>query len=216
MKMKLVAAIAITTVALVLPALAQAPSGRIVTIDLNRVFNDYYKTPIAQGKLKETADGYTKEQEEMVAQYRKQVEDLNKLREDSEKTEYTTEVREQKKKAVQDKLAETQKSQRDIEEYARSHRQVLEQQTARMRQGIVKEITDVITKEAKGAGYQFVLDKSGNTLNSVPTILYSQESLDITDDIVKILNKNKPADLPKLEEKKSDDKKSDEKKPNTN
>jgi Skp family chaperone for outer membrane proteins len=213
MKTKLVTSIAIATLALALSALAQAPTGRIVTVDLNRIFNEYYKTPIAQGKLKETADGYTKEQEEMVAQYRKQVEDLNKLREDSEKTEYTPEVREQKKKAVQEKLAETQKSQRDIEEYARSHRQVLEQQTGRMRQGIVKEITDVITKESKDAGYTFVLDKSGNTLNSVPTILYSQESLDITDDILKILNKNKPADSPKPEEKKSDDKKIDDKKP---
>jgi outer membrane protein len=216
MKMKLVTSIATMTLALALPALAQAPSGRFATVDLNRIFNEYYKTPIAQGKLKETADSYTKEQEDMVAQYRKQVEELNKLREDSEKTEYTPEVREQKKKAVQEKLAETQKSQRDIEEYARSHRQVLEQQTARMRQGIVKEITDVVTKEAKDAGYLFVLDKSGNTLNSVPTILYSQESLDITDDILKILNRNKPADLPVPEEKKSDEKKSDDKKPDTN
>jgi Skp family chaperone for outer membrane proteins len=216
MKMKLVTFIAIGTMSLTLPVLAQAPSGRIVTVDLNRIFNDYYKTPIAQGKLKETADGFTKEQEEMVAQYRKDVEELNKLREDSEKTEYTTEVREQKKKAVQEKLAETQKSQRDIEEYARSHRQMLEQQTGRMRQGIVKEITDVINKEAKDAGYLFVLDKSGNTLNSVPTILYSQESSDITDDIVKILNRNKPADLPAPAEKKSDETKPDDKKSDAN
>jgi len=211
MKMNIVATIAITTAALVASALAQAPSARIVTVDLNRIFNEYYKTPVASGKLKETADGYTKEQEEMVAQYRKQVEELNKLREDSEKSEYSAEVKEQKKKAVQEKLAETQKSQRDIEEYSRTHRQVLEQQTTRMRQGIIKEITDVVNKEARDAGYLYVLDKSGNTLNSVPTVLFAQDSLDITDDILKILNKNKPAEAPKPEEKKTDEKKSDKK-----
>src|SRR5436309_2617051 len=51
-----------------------------------------------------------------------------------------------------------------------------------------------------------------NTLNGVPGLVYSQDSIEITDDIVKILNKNKPADLPKLDEKKTDkpvDKKSD-------
>ena len=211
MKMKQLATIAITTLVLAVSSLAQGPSGRIVTVDLNRIFNEYYKTPVASGKLKETADSYTKEQEEMVAQYRKQVEELNKLREDSEKSEYSAEVKEQKKKAVQEKLAETQKSQRDIEEYSRSHRQVLEQQTARMRQGIIKEITEVISKESRDAGYLYVLDKSGNTLNSVPTILYAQDSLDITDDILKILNKNKPAETSKPEEKKTDEKKSEKK-----
>src|SRR5213078_4395849 len=113
MNMKIVPIITISIVALAASSWAQAPLGRIVTVDLNRIFNEYYKTPVASGKLKETADGYTKEQEEMVAQYRKQVEELNKLREDSEKSEYSAEVKEQKKKAVQEKLAETQKSQRD-------------------------------------------------------------------------------------------------------
>ena len=73
-----------------------------------------------------------------------------------------------------------------------------------MRQGILKEINDVIGKEARDQGYGFVFDKSGNTLNGVPAIIYSQEGLDITDDIIKVLNKNKPAELPKTEEKKSD------------
>jgi outer membrane protein len=187
-----------------LAAVAQVQSGRNVTVDLNKIFNEYYKTPIASGKLKDTADNYNKEHEEMLAQYRKQVDELNKLREEQDKPEYTAEVREQKKKAVQEKLAETQKTQRDIEEYRNSHRQILEQQTQRMRQGILKEINDVIGKEARDAGYTIVFDKSGNTLNGVPTIIYAQDALDITDDIIKILNKNRPADASKAEDKKTD------------
>ena len=194
-----------------LPAQVQSGRAATVTVDLNKIFNEYYKTPVASGKLKDTADQYNKEHEELVAQYKKQVDELNKLREDQDKTEYTPEVREQKKKFFQEKLAETQKTQRDIEEYRNSHRQILDQQTQRMRQGILKEITDVITKEARDAGYAYVFDKSGNTLNGVPAIVYAQDALDITEDIVKILNKNKPADLPKVEEKKSE--KPAEKKP---
>jgi Skp family chaperone for outer membrane proteins len=200
--------------ALAAPMLAQAQvqSGRIVTVDLDRTFKEYYKTPIASAKLKDQADQFNKEHDEMLAQYRKQVDELNKLREEQDKTEYTPEVRDQKKKAFQDKLVETQKSQRDIEEFRNSHRQILDQQQQRMRTGIIKEITDVITKEARDAGYAFVFDKSGNTLNGVPGLVYSQDSIEITDDIIKILNKNKPADLPKVEDKKTDkpaDKKSD-------
>ena len=195
-------------VALSTTAFPQAPSGRIVLVDLNRVFIEYYKTPIASAKLKETIDSYNKEQEELRTQLRKGIDELTKLREEQEKTEYTPEVREQKKKAVQEKLAETQKAQRDLEEYQRSHQQILDQQRDRMRQTILGEIKDVISKEAKDAGYTLVLDKSGNTLNGIPTVVYSQDSMDITDDIIKKLNKNQPktTGTPKPEQKKSETK----------
>src|ERR1035441_7930678 len=94
-----------------------APAGRIVTVDLNKVFTDYYKTPIASGKIKDTAESFNKELNEMVDNYKKEIEDLNKLREDQDKPEYTAEVRDQKRKAVSEKLAETQKIQRDIDDY---------------------------------------------------------------------------------------------------
>ncbi|HUJ10534.1 MAG TPA: OmpH family outer membrane protein [Verrucomicrobiae bacterium] len=167
-------------------------AGRIVTIDLNKVFNGYYKTPIATAKLKETVDSYKKEHDDMVANYKQEIDELNKLREEQDKTEYTPEVREQKRKAVAEKIQETQKLNRDIEEYDRTHQDILKEQTQRMRQTIVKEITDVIDKEARDQGYLFVLDTSGNTLNGVPAVVYAQSNTDITDDILKILNKNQP------------------------
>lgn len=192
MKNTIVAFITMVALGLGLSASGQVPAGRIVTIDLNKVFNDYYKTPIASAKLKETADSFNKEHDDMMANYKKEIDELNKLRDDQDKPEYTAEVREQKRKAVADKLTETQKMQRDIDDYRASHRKILEEQTQRMRQTILKEIQDVVDKEARDAGYLLVLDKSGNTLNGVPAIVFSQDSLEITDDIVKILNKNQP------------------------
>ena len=194
-----------------LGAFAQG-TGRIVTIDLNKVFNDYYKTPIATAKLKDTVDSYKKEHDDMVTNYKKQIDELNKLREEQDKTEYTAEVREQKRKAVAEKIAETQKLNRDIEEYDTTHQNILKDQTQRMRQTIVKEISDIIAKEARDQGYQFVLDKSGNTLNGVPAVVFAQDNTEITEDIVKVLNKNQPktTEAPKPAEK-QDEKKGDKK-----
>jgi Skp family chaperone for outer membrane proteins len=208
MKTTVAAVIATITLGLALGASAQVPTGRIVTVDLNRVFNDYYKTPIASSKLKETADSFNKEHEEMLANYKKEIDEVNKLREEQDKPEYSAEVRQQKKKALEDKLVETNKTQHDIDDYRTSHRKILEEQTQRMRTTILKEITDVVTKEARDAGYQLVLDKSGNTLNGVPPIVFSQDSLEITDDIIKILNKNQPksTDTTKPADKKDDKK----------
>jgi len=189
---KTAALIAVGVWALALSVSAQGLTGRIVTVDLNKVFNAYYKTPIATAKLKETIDSYRKEHDDMFADYKKQIDELSKLRDEQDKPEYTAEVREQKRKAVAEKLAETQKLQRDIEEYDANHRKILEEQSQRMRQTIVKEITDVVNKEARDQGYQLVLDKSGSTINGVPMVVFSLDTMDITDDIVKILNKNQP------------------------
>jgi outer membrane protein len=193
MKNTIAAFITMAALGLAVTASAQAPAGRIVTIDLNKVFNDYYKTPMASAKLKETADSFNKEHDDMMANYKKEIDELNKLRDDQDKPEYTAEVREQKRKAVADKLTGAQKMQRDIEEYRTGHRKILEEQTQRMRQSILKEVQDVVDKEARDAGYLLVIDKSGNTLNGVPAIVFSQASLEITGDITKILNKNQPA-----------------------
>ncbi len=167
-------------------------TGRIVTIDMQKIFDQYYKTPTARAKLEETRDQFTKELQVKQDDLKKQVDELNKLREDQDRPEYTAEVREQKRKAMTDKLGDMQKMQRDLEEYRRSHQKILEEQSLRMRQGILKEITDVVLKEAKDAGYLLVLDKSGNTLNGLPSVVFSQDSLEITQDIIKILNKNQP------------------------
>lgn len=186
---------------------AQVPSGRIVTIDLNRVFTEYYKTPAASQRLKDTAEQYNREHDDLMAKYRNLVADLDKLRDEQGKSEFTAEVREQKKKAVEDKLAETQKLQREIEEFRASHRQMLDQQTQRMRLTIIKEIREIIVKESRDAGYTLVLDKSGNTANGEPTIIFSKDEIDVTEDIIKILNKNKPVtEAPKTDDKKSDKK----------
>jgi len=179
------------TLGLATGAFAQA-GGRIVTVDMQKLFDQYYKTPTARGKLEETRDQFTKELTTKQEDLKKQVDELNKLREDQERPEYTTEVREQKRKAMTEKLGEMQKLQRDLEEFRRSHQKILEEQSMRMRQGILKEITDVVLKEAKDSGYLLVLDKSGNTLNGLPSIVFAQDSLEITGDIIKILNKSAP------------------------
>lgn len=168
-------------------------TGRIVTVDMQRIFDQYHKTPVARAKLEETRDQFTRELQAKQEELRKHVEELNKLREDQERPEYTPEVREEKRKALNEKLGEMQKMQRDLEEYRRSHQKILEDQSLRMRQSILKEITDVITKEARDAGYLMVLDKSGNTLNGLPALVFSQDAMDITQDILRILNRGAPA-----------------------
>ena len=59
----------------------------------------------------------------------------------------------------------------------------------RVREGIVKEITDVVMEKVKTKNLDFVLDKSGMSINGVPVVMYAPENVDFTNEIIDTLNK---------------------------
>jgi Skp family chaperone for outer membrane proteins len=63
----------------------------------------------------------------------------------------------------------------------------------RSRNSLVEEINKVIGDKVKAAGYDIVLDKSGQSLNAVGVVIFSRDSFDFTNDVVNELNKSKPA-----------------------
>ena len=193
---KLVVWTVVCGLALAATAWAEGPSGRIVTVDLNRLFNEYYKTPIELKKLQEIRESNSNDESAMLTEYRKLTDELVKLRDESEKPEYTTEVKDQKRKAMADKLSQIQKSQQDIEEFRRTRLKAYDEQRALRQANILKDINDTINKIATDAGYMMVLDKSGMTANGMPSVLFSQNAMDVTDDVLKVLNKNAPKTQP--------------------
>ncbi len=71
----------------------------------------------------------------------------------------------------------------------------------RMRGGIVDEINKIVEARVKSENFDLVFDKSGPSLNGVPVLLYSRDSFEFTDEVIKALNKNKEKDAasPKAE-----------------
>ena len=59
----------------------------------------------------------------------------------------------------------------------------------RMRESIIKEITDIMMERVKTNNYDLVFDKSGPSMNGVPVVMYSKDSADFTTDVITALNK---------------------------
>jgi Skp family chaperone for outer membrane proteins len=78
---------------------------------------------------------------------------------------------------------------REINEFRQTRERQLQEQAMRMREGIVKEITDVVNEKVKANALDLVFDKSGMSLNGVPLLMYSKENVDFTNDVVAVLNK---------------------------
>src|SRR5438874_12385496 len=91
-----------------------------------------------------------------------------------------------------DKIANIKNMEREINEFRQTRERQLQEQAMRMRENIVKEITDVIMERVKSSSYDLVFDKTGPSMNGVNVVLFSKDSMDFTTDIITALNK-KPA-----------------------
>jgi Skp family chaperone for outer membrane proteins len=94
-----------------------------------------------------------------------------------------------KAKERDDKISNIKNMEREITEFRQTRERQLQEQALRMREGIVKEISEVVTEKVKSGNLDLVFDKSGNSLNGVPVVMYSRDSVDFTNDVITVLNK---------------------------
>jgi Skp family chaperone for outer membrane proteins len=174
--------------------LAQAQgSMKIGTLDMKLVFDSYYKTKEAEAKINEARNQAKKELDERLETFNKAQADARKLNEEANKPELTEKAKAEKAKVLNEKLQALGTLQREIQEFQQTRERQLSEQSVRSRNSLVEEINKVIGDKVKAAGYDIVLDKSGQSLNAVGVVIFSRDSFDFTNDVVTELNKSKPA-----------------------
>src|SRR5213078_1694441 len=88
-----------------------------------------------------------------------------------------------------DKINNIKNMEREINEFRQTRENQLREQALRMREGIVKEITEIVNDKVKTMNLDLVFDKSGMSFNGVPMVMYSRDNYDFTNDVVTALNK---------------------------
>lgn len=166
---------------------------RIGTIDTDRVMKEYSKTKEAEAKLNEAANAAKKELNERAEAYKKALEEINKLNARLDTPALTPEAKASKGKERDEKIASIKSMEREITEFQKTREQQLQQQMLRMRESILKEITEVVVERGKSKNLDLVLDKSGASANRFSPVLFSPESMDFTAEVVGELNKRERA-----------------------
>jgi len=170
---------------------ASAQQLKIGTVDMKKVFENYYKTKDAEQRINDARTAAKKELEDRMDTYKKATEDIKKLNDEIQSPALSKESKDSKTKQRDDKIADIKGMEREIQEFQQNRQKQLEEQTMRMRSGIVDEIQKVVSDRVKADQYDIVFDRSGPSLNGVPILLYAKDSYDFTQDVVSALNKNK-------------------------
>src|SRR5213595_2896449 len=180
--------LAALTLVVPLSAFAQG-TAKIGTVDMQRAFKDYNKTKEAEAKINDAKNAAKKEYDDRAEAYKKALDEINNLNKQLESPALSADKKTGTAKDRDDKIANIKNMEREISDFRQTREQQLQQQLMRMREGIVKEITDVVMEKVKANNLDLVLDKSGVSINGVPFLLYAPDSVDFTSEIIALLNK---------------------------
>jgi outer membrane protein len=170
---------------------------KIATVDLKKLFDNYWKTKQAQVVIQERATQLAKDDKDMTDDFKKGNGDYQKLLAQANDQAISSDERDKRKQAVDDKLKQLQSSKAAIDQYERQAQATLGEQRQRMRENILVEIKTAVTTKAKAAGYSLVLDTAAETVNGTMSVVYTSGENDLTDTILAQLNAGAPIDVTK-------------------
>ncbi|NLE66844.1 MAG: OmpH family outer membrane protein [Lentisphaerae bacterium] len=188
--------------AFAMAAPAPAADFKVAFINMKRVFDEYYKTKKANTEFKARADTVELERKEKVNALKAIKAELENMAADVRDTSLSDSERDKKRKLAETKLSEFKDAEEELALFERTKQKGLGQDMQEKQQELVEEIRAIIASRVKAKGITMVLDSSGKTFNNTEAVIYYDETLDITDEIVALVNKDAPEGLDAKDQKK--------------
>jgi outer membrane protein len=174
----------------------QAVAAGTAVIDMEKTFTDYYETINAEKNLKRSVQVAKDQAREMETKFGKLNAEYAELKKDSAKDFLLDEAAiSQKRNLRAMKEEELKRMQREYSEITQTVQRELGKKQEEVRQLLVKKIRDAVSKVAQERQFDLILDSTGITMNRIPTVVYNDPKLDITNDVLAILNRGHEAEV---------------------
>ena len=187
------------TLAILFGLCSMIQAQKISTINMDQCFLKYFETINAEKILKkqvslmeDRANNLKKNRQAAIAVYE------NAIKESTNPINSDEAIKNYKEKAVQKKY-EVQSIEREMRTFNKEARDRLAKQHNESRTRILAKIKKVITHIAESKKLDVILDTSGKTSNLISGVVYSNGSMDITKEVISILNKGHEAEVEKWE-----------------
>lgn len=186
----------ITTALAVMLSTVSAAELRIATVDLNEVFNNYYKTKVELEKLKGEAKKYEDRLKKLEGDFGQLKTQLERQQKNAADPALAPAERKRREAAMRDTYLRMKEIEQSSQNLQRASREKLLQKRKNVTEDLVKEITQIVTVRAKAGKYNFVLD-TGEALDVVSglgraVVLFNDGQNDLTESILKQLNATNP------------------------
>ena len=170
---------------------AAGAAERIVFVDLERVFNEFYKTQLAKSKVQMQQADIDAERQLMVDEMTQISEEVDVLKKEARDVTLTQEIRDGKRLLYEERVLELRGKQKEIEEFSERRQRQVQMQVSRMSKTVMDEIREAIVEYAKQEGLLAVIDSSTRRA-AVGVFIYTHADVDITEAVLAMLNSRRP------------------------
>jgi len=164
---------------------------KIVFIDLEKVFDGFYKTQLAKSKVEVQQKDIEAERKIMVDEMTVISGDVDVLKKEARDVTLSDEIRDSKRLLYEQRLLELRTKQKEAEDFSARRQQQLQLQVSRMSQTVMDEIRQTVVEYAKKEGLMAVIDNSSRRA-AIGVFIYTHPDVDITETVLALLNSQRP------------------------
>lgn len=169
------------------------PAPKILVVDLAKLYDSHYKTEEHVAKLTGDEKKASGELEKLNAEGNTLVEQYKELIEQAKNPALTGEARTKAEAESQKKLEQIQAKQNEVGTFRNNATRSIQQRLKTFMSLMLDEIGKIATEIAKKKGATLLIDKSGPSAIGVSNIIYFDPAYDITDEVMKEINQDRPA-----------------------
>ena len=172
---------------------AGAAELKVAVVDTARILKEYYKTELAERHIQQQLDDFSAERDKLLSQHKKMKQEFETLRTEADNKALTEEAREKKKELAEEKLTTVIAFENSIRDKAANRKKELEGEGRKIQSELARSIRDAVKQASEKGGYTLVLADGAVLGNGLESVLYVDPKMDITDEVLKSLNADKPA-----------------------
>jgi Skp family chaperone for outer membrane proteins len=181
---------------LALSALALNPVSAeltVVTVSMQKLFDGYYKSAQANESLETARERAVEEAQEKEAELQEMAETLREMQEELQNPVLSDDSKAEKQRELEALAMEGRQKQMEFQQWQQQTMGQLNQQSQQVRGSLIDEIVKIVNDIAlKDYTADLVFDTSDILGSGVPTVLYADSDLDITDKVMIKLNEDAP------------------------
>ena len=168
----------------------------IITVDVSRLYEGYYKTKEATDKLQGRYDTAKAQLDEMMASGDVEVKAYQTMLEQAQNPALSDSARKDAEDDANLQMEKIRSLQQDVQTFQNSTQNQLAQQQATQRQFMLEEIKTVILEIAQDRKADLVFDISTEINVGLPSVIYANPAWDSTEDVLEVLNADAPPPPP--------------------
>ena len=166
----------------------------IVTVDLQKLLDGYYKAAQATQRLESVQQQAVAEREEKAKEIQTLAQEFQAKQEELQNPVLSEDSKAAKEAEIQQMGMGIQQKQQEAQRWWNQKVNDLQQQSQEISRDLINEIIKVVQEIApRDHASNLVLDTS-SPAGGVPTVLYGSDSLDITDKVLNQLNADAPTE----------------------